>query len=837
MALRSAKRVYSVKALESWFPRLLESWEGHFSGEELALGRRLYTSGEVKELELGHLDAIVRFQLEDGAAYALIEWPEQGLEIRGSVPERQLARSLAAAGLYEIEELVAEEVGAMAPDLSSEDEKASVPIDEVGASMLDEGEICRELLLRFDAAEGGLLFRPYWRAADGSESSAVGEGSVQASSGERELLIRLASMSRKAGFRFDAQSGRYVLAAFNLIPGFLRNDLDDWRQRFVVETGRDVERLEAGVQDVTVAAFAETDESGGLHLEWDFQVADSVLSSRERECLLKRGAAPVFLPGRGVVRLRERETEALREWQQRLVDSGANGVPRYMVFSLFERFSGGIELSADLAEWRTSLSSVSAAADLELASCLRQYQAFGVRWMARVFDSGCNCLLADEMGLGKTLQVLALLAARPVVGKPSLIVCPASVIPVWQHEVERYFPDFRVEVLQAGNPFAKVPGAHIWLASYTQIRRQRPLLDGTEFGYAVLDEGQFIKNPDAKVSHACMAIRAAHRLVLTGTPLENRQLDLWSLFRFLMPGLLGSRASFSDGCAAGSPEFLRRLRTQIQPFVLRRTKKEVVRELPEKVEMDLLCPMTEVQRREYTRLSAEGVARWNGSLESALQQAPMGVLTLLTRLRQVCCDPDLLPWMNTGHGHSGKVAVLVERLSELAESGHKVVVFSQFVRLLKRARAAVEEAIPGLPIYELTGQTADRARPVDEFQSASGAGVFFISLRAGGTGITLNAADYVFLLDPWWNPAVEDQAIDRVHRIGQEKPVFVYRMVAPGTLEERIQQLKSRKRDLFDKTVNGLDNFEDLRSYFYSLESLLSYSGKATSVDSGKWNQ
>lgn len=823
MTVRSAKRIYSIKALESWFPRLLHSWEDHFSGEELALGRKLYTSGGVRELELGHVDAIIRFQLDEGDAYALIEWPAEGMEVRGSVAEYGLARSLAAAGLYEIEELVAEEVGVMAPDDGAVEEKGPVPIEEETPGGLGGVEV-RQLVLKFEALESGLVFRPFWRGEDGLDVSAVGEGSNGASGGEREILIRLASLSRKAGFRYDTVRGQYVLGAFNLIPGFLRGEIEDWGKRFAIESGRDVERLKAGIQDVTVAAFASEDGKGSLRMDWDFQVADSVLSDRERERVLQRGAAPVFLPGRGVVRLREKESEALREWQQRLVDSGAGGVPRYMLFSLFDRFSGGLELSPELADWRKGLAD-QMADELPVADVLRHYQKFGVRWMARVFDSGCNCLLADEMGLGKTLQVLALIAARPVAGRPSLIVCPASVIPVWQQEAGRYFPELKVAVLQAGHTFAKVSGPDLWLASYTQIRRQRALLDTTEFGYAVLDEGQFIKNPDAKVSHACMAIRAAHRLILTGTPLENRQLDLWSLFRFLMPGLLGGRAAFAAACSEGSPEFMRRLQAQIQPFVLRRTKKEVVRELPEKVEMNLLCPLTDVQRREYNRLTAEGVARWNGTLESALQQAPMGVLTLLTRLRQVCCDPDMLPWMAVGPGQSGKLAVLLERLVELVDGGHKVVVFSQFVRLLKRARAAVEMALPDLPIFELTGQTTDRAKPVDAFQSMSGAGLFFVSLRAGGTGITLNAADYVFLLDPWWNPAVEDQAIDRVHRIGQEKPVFVYRMIAPDTVEERIQQLKSRKRDLFDRTVNNLDTFSDLRSYFHSLSALVGESG------------
>lgn len=819
MTVRSAKRIYSLKALESWFSRLLEPWEQHFTEEELALARKIYTSGEVRELELGADDAMVRFQIDGSDAYSLIEWSGKGMDIRGSVPDRELARALGAAGLYEIEELVTEEVSSAIPDANEAEEESPAAV-EAPPPVGQDDSLPRRLVLKFDACESGLLFQPYWRDVRGQEESAVGKGSSVASAGEREILIRLTSMAHKSGFRFDGAKGQYILESFNLILPFLRDGIEEWSKRFDVECGRDVERMKLGVQEVTVTAVASSDEQGTLQMDWDFQVGDSVLGERERERLLKKGSAPVFLPGRGVVRLHDRESEALRDWQQRLSDCGANGVPRYMIFSLFDRFSGGLELSPELAKWRDELEQQSED-DLPVPPMLRHYQQVGVRWLARVFNAGCNCLLADEMGLGKTLQVLALLKTRPVAGRPNLIVCPASVIPVWQQEAERFFPEFRVAVLQAGNTFANTTGIDLWLASYTQIRRQRALLDDVEFGYAVLDEGQFIKNPDAKVSHACMAIRAKHRMVLSGTPLENHQLDLWSLFRFLMPGLLGNRAAFAAACTDVSPEFMRRLRRQIQPFVLRRTKKEVVRELPEKVEMNLLCPMTDVQRREYVRLTTEGVERWSGTLESAFQQAPMGVLTLLTRLRQVCCDPGLLPWMHSGPGQSGKLTVLLERVNELVAGGHKVVVFSQFVRLLQRARQVVEGALPDLPLYELFGHTNDRARPVDEFQTIPGPALFFVSLRAGGTGITLNAADYVFLLDPWWNPAVEDQAIDRVHRIGQQKPVFVYRMIAPNTVEDRIQQLKSRKHDLFDRTVSHLDALADIRSHFHSLRALV----------------
>jgi SNF2 family DNA or RNA helicase len=337
----------------------------------------------------------------------------------------------------------------------------------------------------------------------------------------------------------------------------------------------------------------------------------------------------------------------------------------------------------------------------------------------------------------------------------------------------------------------------------------------------VLDEAQHIKNRQTQNAQAVKAIRAQHRLVLTGTPLENRQLDLWSIFRFLLPGLLGSRASFEATLQSDRDGTLGRLRAQLAPFILRRTKSAVATELPPKVEMDLLCPLTDVQRTEYARICSEGLQRLGDDVGAAVREKSFGFLALLTRLRQVCCDPDMLPWRRAPLSDSGKLNLLIEKLAEVLESGHKVVIFSQFVMLLERVKTALATHYPELPRYELTGMTLDRQRPVKEFQTAEGAAAMLVSLKAAGTGITLHAADYVFLLDPWWNPAVEMQAVDRVHRIGQTNTVFVYRMVTAGTIEERIQALKASKRDLFDRLVGGLGGDFDLSQHFTSLRELV----------------
>ncbi|MGH8020996.1 MAG: DEAD/DEAH box helicase, partial [Opitutaceae bacterium] len=449
---------------------------------------------------------------------------------------------------------------------------------------------------------------------------------------------------------------------------------------------------------------------------------------------------------------------------------------------------------------------------------------------AHLCDHGCHGLLADEMGLGKTVQVISLIAARPIAGVSHLVVCPASVVPVWQEEIQRFFPGMQVFVLKNGHDFSHEKPRGIWLASYAQLRNHRALLEKFEFGYAILDEGQFIKNPDAKVTNTCFEIRSRHRIVLTGTPLENRQLDLWSILHFLLPGLLGSRVSFENLLQRDREATMEKLRAQLAPFLLRRTKAQVATELPQKVEMDLLCPLSSIQREEYARVCREGLERLGDDITKAMREKSFGFLSLLTRLRQICCDPDLLPWMVTDTSASGKLVLLVERLGEIISGGHKVVIFSQFVMFLKRVHEVLAQHFPDIARFELTGSTLDRQKPVQDFQSIEQPAFMLVSLKAAGTGITLHAADYVFLLDPWWNPSVEEQAVDRVHRIGQTRTVFVYRMITQGTIEERIQDLKAEKKQIFRQLIDGVGGDIEIGAHFHSLHQLIDLSSDAVDL-------
>jgi SNF2 family DNA or RNA helicase len=848
MQTHGPKRVYTPHSLEYWFDMLAEDWSETFSASQLDEGRRIYRNGEVRELELTDRDAIIHRRIEKKDEYAVIEWSGGTLSVRSSTTDREIAHALAVAGLHEIEELVADEISPL-PAESHAPAAHSQNGGSNGASqgMNGNGKVAfapngsgrepvarlngpsRPLMLVFKIKSSGLSFQAFWAEADrktrhpalGPDAHANGNGHV--SSGERAKLIGLAAYARKAHFQYNQDTGAYLMESLVEIPNFLKVTLPLWKRVFVIELDEKTANLLKGTRSVEIEAVAERVQGdAGLNLRWIFRAGERMLTDSEVSALLKRGGQPVILPNLGIVALSAEKWESYSSWRRNIEETQEGGAAllQYLVFSLFNDARLKLTLSPEMEAWRQQ---VLAPPDSppELAAILRPYQRRGVEWMYHLCEVDCHGLLADEMGLGKTLQVLSLLAARPCRDRPSIIVCPASVVPVWREEMGKFFPDMAVDVLKTGNDFVVRKDPVVWLCSYTQLRKHRSLLDGVDFGYAILDEGQFIKNPDAKVTQTCFAIRARHRIVLTGTPLENRQLDLWSIFRFLLPGLLGSRSSFEGSLNADREGTLARLRAQLAPFILRRTKKEVATELPPKVEMDLICPLTDVQRTEYARICSEGLERLGDDVGSAMREKSFGFLALLTRLRQTCCDPDMLPWLKAPLSDSGKINLLVEKLAEIVGSGHKVVIFSQFVMLLDRVRAALIQNFPDLPRDELTGMTLDRLKPVQAFQGAPGAAAMLVSLKAAGTGITLHAADYVFLLDPWWNPAVEAQAVDRVHRIGQTNTVFVYRMVTAGTVEERIQVLKASKKDLFDKLVGGLGGDFDLSQHFSSMKSLV----------------
>jgi superfamily II DNA or RNA helicase len=829
MSTRLTSRVYNTAALEVWFANVGLDWEQSFSREALRRGREIYRQGQISGVELADDEAIVHCQFaRKDTCYAVIEWTDKGPKVRSSSDDVALGAAVAVGGLYEVEELIADEIDPL-PYEPKVVEAEEVRVEE--PKLVEEVKPSRRLTPKLEGMRFGLRLTAYWTNPDFTRESAFRSDEQPMSTAEREVLVRLTARAREVGFKFRREANDFILHDAERIAPFFSHALKRWEAVFdFIDLDLEAQRMAEGVREVKVIGRVESVGQEQMRVNWRLKLGRQWLDPEDAERLAKAGRGTHVVRGLGLVRIDEESSAALAEWRVAAAvnSEAAQTWPRYMVFSLFGERGAELDLEEALAHWRDQLLGEDSDPQSELPAFLRDYQAQGVHWMSKLRELGCHGLLADEMGLGKTLQVLTLLNCYPFEDKHSLIVCPASVVPVWESEVRRWYPEIHTEVLRSGHDFLIEESAHpkLWIASYTQLRRHKHLLDQCEFGYAVLDEAQQIKNPDAKVTQACCAIQAECRLGLTGTPIENRLLDLWTLFRFLMPGLLGSRRRFEDALesenSAFREAFTQRLRQQLTPFILRRQKDKVGKDLPPKVEMDLICPITELQRQTYEHLLERGREELGDDLQSAMQMQSMHFFSLLTRLRQACCDPGLIPGVQADIRQSGKIQMLLMRLEEAfgGDGAHKVVIFSQFVSLLKRLKPLLKETFPKLSLFELSGSTKNRSNPVDSFQQAKGPAVILVSLRAGGTGITLHAADYVFLLDPWWNPAVENQAVDRVHRIGQDRRVFVFRMITQGTIEARIQQLKQEKRELFEGMLGHLGSAKDFAEHFGDLEEL-----------------
>jgi superfamily II DNA or RNA helicase len=448
----------------------------------------------------------------------------------------------------------------------------------------------------------------------------------------------------------------------------------------------------------------------------------------------------------------------------------------------------GLDRLAPLAESFERLPEATLPADLR--ATLRPYQKVAVNWLAFLRSVGLGGILADDMGLGKTIEAMCLFE------KKCLVVAPTSVLPNWRAELARFRPSLRVSVYHG--PTRKLDDADVTLTTYAILRLDSAELAARRFDLVVLDEAQAIKNPDSQVARAAYALSAEFRIAMTGTPVENRLDELWSLMHFANRGLLGGRrefdAEFARPVADGMPGAAANLRQRIRPFVMRRRKAEVAPELPPRTEATLKVVLDERERAVYDAVRAatqdELVASMSGTDEKGF--SVMKALEALLRLRQAACHRGLLPGQKADT--SGKVEALLESLETAAADGHKALVFSQWTSLLDLIEPALNNA--GIPYTRLDGSTRDRGEVVDRFQSEDGPPVMLISLKAGGTGLNLTAADHVFLCDPWWNPAVEDQAADRAHRIGQDRPVTIYRLIAVDTVEERILDLQEKKRAL-----------------------------------------
>nr|WP_281382981.1 DEAD/DEAH box helicase [Prosthecobacter dejongeii] len=449
-----------------------------------------------------------------------------------------------------------------------------------------------------------------------------------------------------------------------------------------------------------------------------------------------------------------------------------------------------------------------------LRASLRPYQHEGLSWLQFLREFGLHGVLADDMGLGKTLQTLSHLLLEKESGRmdrPCLILAPTSVLRNWAREAAKFVPDLRVLLLHGDerhSDFRRIGKYDLVITSYPLLVRDADILRTVEWHVVALDEAQHIKNPKSKMAQVCGTLKSRHRLCLTGTPIENHLGELWSLFQFLMPGILGDADSFRSYYRNpiekdGDAERQKQLAARLQPLLLRRTKSAVAKDLPPKTEILHTIELGKAQTDLYETIRAAMDQRVKEAISAqGLDRSQIIVLDALLKLRQVCCHPQLLKMEAAQKmAESAKTAYLMEDLlPELIDEGHRVLIFSQFTRML----AIIEEQLKAARIafVKLTGDTQDRETPIRRFQAGE-VPVFLISLKAGGAGLNLTTADTVIHYDPWWNPAAEAQASDRAHRIGQTKPVFIHKLICQDTIEERIVEMQKTKAALIEGLLTG----------------------------------
>ncbi len=832
MKEKGPSKTFTREAVESWLENLTsKEWEPHFDKSTLLRGRELYRKGAITSLDLQQKQAVVSRKVDRKVTYSVIEWNDRTPEIRSSTKDESLGPAIAVAGMYEIEELVEIEHNRMPlvqriPEIVDGDKEEEPPPNNQEQEQEEEVKTSATpvlpLVIELEVTvAGGLTATPKWK--NGRSRSLVygAKEKHHQEETDRETLLRFVALAGQNNFVFEKKRGIFRLRKWKAVADFAEKILPAWRKSFDLKLKGDAVLLSKGRRDLDWEIKARTAKNRGITLRESFHLEGSTINAVQSRRIAKAKGGLTFVPKHGLVRLSQDQMDDFEWWRRNRGKRARARWPRYMIFSFFARKY--VEASPDgkLSAWKKAVLAAKVEGKISLPAFLRDYQVRGVARMLALHKLGCHGLLADEMGLGKTAQALALLNTKRSKELPDLVVCPAAVIPVWIMEASERFPKINVRVLGKGSVFGDEKGHCLWLASYTQLRRHRSHLEKARFSHAILDEAQLIKNPKAKVTQACVSIRAEKRLALTGTPIENSPLDLWTIFRFLMPGLLGGRKELEQDLAESPAETAELLRRQVTPFIVRRVKSEVAKELPPKLETDLPCPLTEEQRREY-RILVEGAREEHGDdLSLAMKRAPTHVFSLLTRLRQVSCDVALLPWRKGSECSGGKTELLLGKLPDLIQSGYKALIFSQFTSYLKVLMKLIRKELPEVELFELTGNTRDRATPVKGFEEATGGAIMLASLKAGGLGVTLRTADYVFLMDPWWNPAAEEQAIDRAHRLGRKKPTFVYRLIARGTVEERVRQLQGEKREAFRRIIGRLEPAGALADHFESLQDLI----------------
>ena len=655
-----------------------------------------------------------------------------------------------------------------------------------------------KLLCHYDSGD----YRP-------GEGTSVGRRDIRT----EDAAVR--ALSRDFPYR-DSQ-GRFVETDDDKVMTFLSGRIDAYRDMgevFLSDRLRNQElrptKATVGVS-VSDGMLSLTFDTGGFPPEELEALYQSLLMRRKYHRLKDGRFMRLEGDGTGIEALAE--TAHMTQLSPAQLKSGEASLPAYRALYLdgvLEKGSGlrvkRNEQFKDLIRRFKTVEDSDYATPEGITGELRPYQETGYRWLKTLESVGFGGILADEMGLGKTLQTIVYFASRPrsETGLPHLVACPASLVLNWQDELKRFAPELKVRLIEGSlrerrKLFSEEEDADVWVTSYDLLKRDVELYAGHEFHTFVLDEGQFVKNQSTKASKAVKSIACRQRFVLTGTPVENRLSELWNLFDFLMPGYLFAHQRFVEKlekpiAQKGDAEARQQLNRLVRPFILRRLKKDVLKELPDKIEHVRRIQLSESERKVYHAQSLAALQQFEGGGEK------LAILAALMRLRQICCDPNLC--YENYEGETSKLEACLELVRSMSENGHQILLFSQFTSMLDRIRARL--SVEGITSFTLQGSTPreERARLVKEF-NRGGAQVFLISLKAGGTGLNLTAADVVIHYDPWWNIAAQNQATDRAHRIGQQNCVQVYKLIASDTVEERILDLQNKKAELLDAVTEN----------------------------------
>jgi superfamily II DNA or RNA helicase len=625
---------------------------------------------------------------------------------------------------------------------------------------------------------------------------------------------------RRAGFEPIDGEGMLFLRGEDEVMEFLTVGLPKLRARWTVHTEAKLGRVESKLERIVPQINVQGCGEDWLACEVAWQCGEHSLSGSEVRQLLMSGSRTMTLPRGGKAVISQFDAEVMEGF---MLDTDPKQQGGQYVFPAeqspyLERLQQHYHPEQSVSPSDPSVE-VSALPD-DLAGILREYQAEGVQWLYRQMKNWGAALLADDMGLGKTLQALACLKLwksdeSSAHNGPALIVCPATLLGNWRDEAAKFVPDLSVLVMHGPKRkalFEVMEVADIVITSYALLDRDLERYLNLPLSMLILDEASAIRNPDTLAAKAARKVQAPARIAITGTPVENGVRDLWSIFQFLMPGYLGKREDFrlryELPCQAEVPDLaaMERLRWRTAPFMLRRTKSLVAKDLPPKLESVVWCDPSPMQKDHYQSILRHGVEKVEAlRKQSGPDAGRMQMLTVLLRLRQSCCDLRLLGDDLDGKPLaeiSAKLARLMELLEEAQRGNHRVLVFSQFTSMLALIRDELDNE--DIDYCYLDGATRDRSKVVNTFQKPDGPPVFLISLKAGGYGLTLTAADTVVLFDPWWNPAVEAQAADRIHRIGQTKPSTIYKLITRGTVEEKILRLQERKRNVISAAMGEM---------------------------------